>query len=124
MKKLANLANQGQHIHYVFVSGWLKKAVEADWNMSLTNSHQHNSGMELITVLFQYSTKQSELRKKILLLRSFKSRNYANDLAVEAIVLLSKRDCFKELEFSIYGEGYLFTRLTEKLQHTSQRSTQ
>lgn len=115
MKQLANSSNEGSDVHYVFVSNWLKKSVETDWNMRLSNSQIIANGID--TALFQYKRKSPELRKKILLLRSFKARNYANDIAIEAILLLSTKSFFNELEFSIFGEGYLFARLTKRIGH-------
>jgi N-acetyl sugar amidotransferase len=115
MKKLAALGNKTSNIHFVFVSHWLKKAVEQDWQMMLKNSHIIPNGIN--TKLFSYNQKESEKRKKILHLRSFKARNYANDIAIDAILLLSTKDFFSDLEFSIYGEGYLFKRLTSKIEH-------
>ncbi|MBA4054337.1 MAG: hypothetical protein C0490_06470 [Marivirga sp.] len=115
MKGLASLSNTDSRIHFIFVSNWLKNAVESDWGMTVKNSHIIPNGIN--TDLFNYRKKSPELRKKILLLRSFKARNYANDIAMDAIHLLSKKSFFSELEFSIIGEGYLFPTLTEKIRH-------
>lgn len=115
MTSLATQSNVGRSIHFIFVSNWLKNAVESDWNKRVKNSHIIPNGID--TTLFQYHPKPAEARKKILILRSFKARNYANDLAIEAISLLSKKSFFNELQFSIYGEGYLFSRLTRKISH-------
>ena len=40
--------------------------------------------------------------------RPYRSRKYANDLTVEAILLLSKKPFFNELNFTIVGDGALF----------------
>jgi len=117
MKKLARRSNEGDSIHFVFISNWLKSAVESDWKMTLKNSHVIPNGIDV--KLFQYDKKSAESRKKILLLRSFKAWNYANDIAIDAIVLLSKKPFFSDLEFSVFGEGFLFSRLTEKIKHFS-----
>lgn len=115
MKKLASLGNKAGDVHFVFVSHWLKNAVEQDWNMKLANYRIIPNGID--TDLFSFARKDPEKRKRILHLRSFKARNYANDIAIDAILLLSKKDFFSDLEFSIYGEGYLFKRLTSKIEH-------
>lgn len=117
MRELASRSKTDNKIHFVFVSKWLKNAVEYDWGMVVKNSHVIPNGID--TELFNYRTKAPESRRKILLLRSFKARNYANDIAIDAIELLSKKSFFNELEFSIFGEGYLFTALTQKIRHLS-----
>jgi N-acetyl sugar amidotransferase len=117
MKKLGQRSNQTDSIHFVFISNWLKQAVESDWNMALKNSHVIPNGID--TELFRFNDKRPELRKKILLLRSFKAWNYANDIAIDTILLLSKKEFFNDLEFTIYGEGFLFARLTKKVSHFS-----
>ncbi len=113
MRNLATNTSRSASIHFVFVSNWLKQAVEADWHTKVSSGYVIPNGID--TSLFQYEPKRPELRKKLLLLRSFKARNYANDIAVDAILLLSKKGFFQDLEFSIFGEGYLFPVLTEKI---------
>jgi glycosyltransferase involved in cell wall biosynthesis len=71
------------------------------------------------TELFSYNEKPVELRKKVLLLRSFDSRKYANDISVEAILLLSKKDFFKEFSFTIIGKGNLFESTLAPITHLS-----
>ncbi len=115
LRNFAANANRSSTTHFVFVSRWLKNAVESDWNLLLRNSHIIPNGID--TVRFSHKPKAPEKRKKILVIRSFQSRNYANDLSIEAILLLSKKDFFQELEFSVYGEGFLFKKLTSKVEH-------
>lgn len=112
-KQLVRYAQGKPNIQFVFVSHWLRNAVEKDLNTKIQNARVIPNGID--TSLFDYHSKEKDHRKKILMLRSFKARNYANDLAIDAILLLSKRPCFNDLEFSIYGEGYLFKKLTYKL---------
>lgn len=117
MKALAKESNQEGNYQFVFVSQWLRKAVESDWKMKIKNYHVVPNGID--TQLFKFQRKPPELRKRILLLRSFKARNYANDLAIDAILLLSKKEFFNDLEFSIFGEGFLFSTLTGKIEQFS-----
>ena len=65
------------------------------------------------TDMFDYVPKGSEQRKKILSIRPYANRNYANDLSVEAILELSKRPCFDKLEFRLIGDGALFDETVE-----------
>lgn len=114
-KELVQNAVNGASVHFVFVSKWLHKSVESDLGIQVPNAHVIPNGIN--TDLFAYMRKKPEDRKKILLLRSFRARNYANDLAVEAILLLSRKYFFNDLEFSIYGEGYLFDKITKPLRN-------
>ncbi len=60
------------------------------------------------TELFSYIEKPVEQRKKILSIRPYASRTYANDLSVKAIQLLAEKPWFDELEFRMVGDGPLF----------------
>jgi glycosyltransferase involved in cell wall biosynthesis len=71
------------------------------------------------TDLFRYEPKASALRTKILLIRSFDSRKYANDLAVRAINKLQTHPRFDELSFTIVGSGRFFSKLTAPLRDLS-----
>ena len=50
------------------------------------------------------------MRKKILTIKSFASKKYGNDITTKGIVELSKRACFKDLDFEIYGSGERFDK--------------
>lgn len=117
LKSLASAANQGSLIQFVFVSKWIKRATEEDIGCVIKNTHIIPNGID--TNLFPYRVKNPDFRKKIVLIRSFKARNYANDIAIEAILILSKRGFFSDLEITIYGEGYLFEPLTNRIKHFS-----
>jgi len=67
------------------------------------------------TSLFTYEPKKPEARAKILLIRPFVTKKYANDLAVEAIHELASEPWFDELTFRIIGDGPLFDELTAPL---------
>lgn len=117
MRRLVQASNKDHNIHFVFVSQWLRDAASHDMNINVRNSSVIPNGIN--TGHFVYRKKPPELRKKILLLRSFKAQNYANDIAIDAIHLLQKESFFNELEFAIYGEGYLFPHLSKKISHLS-----
>lgn len=94
-------------IKFIFVSKWFKEAVAEN------DTHTHIENYEIIhnvvdENLFNYVEKDSEQRKKILSIRPYASKKYANDLTVKAILELSKKPYFNELEFTLYGEGPLF----------------
>ncbi|MGG5145061.1 glycosyltransferase, partial [Alcaligenes ammonioxydans] len=60
------------------------------------------------TNLFSYAPKNIDLRKKILSIRPYTARAYANDLSVDAVLKLSKTEIFKDLSFLFVGDGELF----------------
>lgn len=104
-------------VHFVYVSGWLLQAARHDLGLKIPRTHIIPNGID--TFRFASQSKDPSLRKKLLLLRSFRAYNYANDVAVEVILLLSKKDFFNDLQFSIYGDGYLFKPLTDRIKHFS-----
>jgi glycosyltransferase involved in cell wall biosynthesis len=113
LKKFINVSNTRQNIHFVFVSEWLQNSCESDLGVSIL--HKHVIPNSIDTDRFSFNMKNPEQRKKILAIRSFNARNYANDILVDVILQLSNKPYFSELSFSIYGEGYLFNNLTKKI---------
>ena len=57
------------------------------------------------TDLFTYEKKDPEQRKKIVTIKPFAGKKYANDLTTKGLLELSKRPCFGDLEIDIYGRG-------------------
>ncbi|MEH7320983.1 glycosyltransferase family 4 protein, partial [Priestia megaterium] len=108
--------NKELKLKFIFVSKWFKESVaESDTNTIVNNfSIIHNV---IDNHLFQYVEKDREQRKKVLSIRPYASHKYANDLSVKAILELSRKDYFEELEFSIYGHGPLFNKILEPIRH-------
>ena len=96
------------NLHFVFVSRSLANEAMEDVGMPLPESAYSVIPNPIDTGIFRYEKKDPEQRKRILSVRPFASRQYANDLSVAAIQLLSKEPFFKELEFRIIGNGALF----------------
>ena len=71
------------------------------------------------TKLFKYREKPAELRKKILSIRPYASKVYANDITVKCILELSDEPFFNELEFRIIGDGALFEETVEPVRKFS-----
>jgi N-acetyl sugar amidotransferase len=113
MKEFITSATMRYDIRFVFVSNWVLNAAANDIGVSMKRNVVIPNGID--TDRFKPNGKNPDHRKKILLLRSFRARNYANDISVDAILLLSKKSFFNELQFTICGEGYLFDKLTQKL---------
>ncbi|MGP5729495.1 glycosyltransferase family 4 protein [Corynebacterium casei] len=95
------------NITFVNVSEWFQKyVVEPDNHAEFSNSVViHNLVDEMV---FPYVEKTAEQRLNILSIRPFASTKYANDQTVKAILELSKRPYFNELNFTICGAGPLF----------------
>lgn len=102
-----------KNIFFTFISKWMKNTTAIDTLSRFTKYRIIPNPID--NHLFTYLPKSPEQRKKILLIRSFDNRKYANDLAVNAILALSKRKMFNDLSFNIYGEGTLFSKLMSPL---------
>lgn len=112
-RKMIRYANQTGQIHFVFVSDWMRRITE--WDTLSKIKKRTIIANPVDTELFEYKKKDPALRKKILLLRSFGSNKYANDISVKAIQLLSKKQFFSGLHFTIIGKGQLFKKITAPL---------
>jgi glycosyltransferase involved in cell wall biosynthesis len=112
-RKLINFANLTGRVQFVFVSDWMRRTTERDTMSKIKQKTIIANPID--TNLFSFKEKDQELRKKILLLRSFSSNKYANDISVQAIQLLSSKPFFNELQFTIIGQGQLFKKITTPL---------
>lgn len=112
-RKLISYSNNSHKVFFVFVSNWMKRITQTDSLKRISNFYLVANPID--TNIFRYSEKTVENRKKILLIRSFDSKKYANDIAIDAILKLSQKDIFQELTFEIYGKGKYFEPLTQKI---------
>ncbi|HQQ96895.1 MAG TPA: glycosyltransferase family 4 protein [Cyclobacteriaceae bacterium] len=117
VRQLVMRARHRKDIQFVFVSRWLQTAAGKDLGMDIPNANIIANGIDMNRFGFQPDV--ALRRNKVLLMRSFRARNYANDLSVNAILHLSEQPIFKSLEFTLYGEGYLFKPLTAPLRKFS-----
>jgi len=109
------LKKMPDNLKLIFVSSYLAEVVMEDLGFRLSEKHYvviHNA---IDTELFSYREKSPEQRKKILSIRPYASRTYANDLSVRTIQLLSTKPWFNELEFRIIGDGELFDEVLAPL---------
>ncbi|EDO6930751.1 FkbM family methyltransferase [Campylobacter coli] len=104
-----------KNMHFVFVSEYFKNESLGDLKVTLESSRYTIIHNPIDTSMFDYLPKSPNDRKKILSIRPFTSRKYANDLSIKAILELSRREFFKDLEFFIVGDGILFDELTNDL---------
>lgn len=96
------------NLHFVFVSEYLARIAMADigvelepWQYSVIHNFIDGS-------VFAHSPKDPDQRRKILSIRPYSSPLYANDLAVEAVLALSRQPFFDDLQFLFVGDGRLF----------------
>ena len=99
---------------FINVSEWFKRyIVEPDLDVSLPQGIVIPNYID--GSIFRYQRKASESRRRILSVRPFGSKKYANDLTVRAVLELSKRPGFDELEFTICGSGSQFEETVSPL---------
>jgi len=96
------------YLKLVFVSSYFAKETEENLGFRLLEDTYTIIHNPIDTELFSYQPKPPEQRKKILSIRPYASRIYANDLSVAAILKLSEEPFFNELEFRMIGDGRLF----------------
>jgi glycosyltransferase involved in cell wall biosynthesis len=102
------LTTPHRNLKLVFVSKYFADEVQEDLGLRLPPESYEIIHNLIDTELFTYQRKPVEQRKRILTIRPFASRKYANDLSVQAIVELSKKPFFNDLEFRVIGDGKLF----------------
>lgn len=96
--------NEKENVKFVFVSDWNRKYAEELLNIKFNNYDIVPCFID--ERLFTYKKKNPELRKKVFIIRPQNNlKTYAMDINVRAILDLSHRECFKDMEFSIYGTG-------------------
>jgi glycosyltransferase involved in cell wall biosynthesis len=98
----------GRTRHYVFVSEHLAREAAEDLGRTIDPRRSSVIHNPIDTEIFRYEPKAPEQRHRILSVRPYASRVYANDLAVAAVLELSDRPWFDELEFRFVGDGPLF----------------
>lgn len=105
----------GDMITFVFVSDWQKNVAEKSiWSVNKIKSYSIIPNI-VDEKVFKFQQKTKDARLKILSIRSFRSRNYANDLTVKAIKALSQKPYFNELRFTICGDGRLWEKTVKPL---------
>lgn len=116
MRRLFRRANAGDAIDFVFVSRWMREIAEVDVGERLQRALEIPNYIN--TEQFHFCEKSGEDRRRILLIRSFGSAKYANDLAIEAIHKLARTyPGFADLQFTVVGQGELWDELTQGLSY-------
>ena len=109
------LAHPSSNLSIVFVSNWLKDTTEQDIGVPLANERFKVIPNYVDSTIFDYRVKNEHHRKKILSVRPYSGRTYANDLTVQAILQLSKKPYFNELTFELCGDGEQYEEITAPL---------
>lgn len=102
------IKNKSVDITFIFVSEWMKKILEKD-SLSKNKIKKYMIIPNVIdSNIFKYQKKSKEDRLKVLSIRPYMSKKYANDLSVKAVLELSSKSFFKDLTFTFYGDGRMF----------------
>ncbi|MFZ5974873.1 MAG: glycosyltransferase family 4 protein [Bacillota bacterium] len=109
------IKKHGDTIHCVFVSDWLKSVAERDIHSIGKIKHYSVIPNIIDEKVFPYRQKKEDDRLRILTIRSFESKKYANDLTVKAIQELAKKPFFNELKFTFCGDGRLWKSTVKPL---------
>ncbi|KGG92185.1 hypothetical protein P245_12325 [Comamonas thiooxydans] len=107
------------NLKLVFVSRSFAEDVMEDLGFRIPEGQYAIIHNPINTELFGYQEKPVEQRKKVLSIRPYASKVYANDLMVKAILQLSKKPFFYDLEFRLIGDGQLFEETLEPLRQFS-----
>lgn len=114
--EIFSLAEDGTlDAEFICVSAYLKGLVESDYRLAGKNLRFSVIPNCVDTGLFTYREKDAAQRYKILSVRPYQSKNYANDLTAAAILELSQDPIFEKLEILIAGDGELFQKTTAPL---------
>ncbi|WP_167496664.1 glycosyltransferase [Pseudomonas kairouanensis] len=105
------------NLQLVFVSRQFADEVMQDLGFELPQEHYRIIHNPIDTRLFSFQEKPPQQRRKILSIRPYVSRTYANDLSVKAIQLLASKPWFNQLEFLMVGDGPLFEETLAPLRH-------
>ena len=106
--------NDKENVHWIFVSNWIKNHSEELIGIKFKNYSVIPNIIDSDN--FKYQEKDTNLRKKVFFIRRFDNCNkYAIDVNVRTILELSKRECFKDMEFNIYGIGGFYNELVSPL---------
>lgn len=100
--------NLPANLHFVFVSEFLAEVVMQDLGIRLPEGRYSIIHNPIDTSIFKYHEKKPEDRYRILSIRPFATRMYANDQTMNAINLLAKRPDFSRFEILLVGDGKLF----------------
>lgn len=103
------------NLKMVFVSNYFAEEVMEDIGFRLPEDSYTVIHNPIDMAKFNYIEKPAAQRTKILSIRPFASRQYANDLSVSVITKLKDKPFFNKLQFHIIGDGPLFDETLQPL---------
>ena len=103
---------------------WLIESTSEDLGLTIPEERTSVIHNFIDTNIFSYREKKPEDRLKILVVRPFNKLIYGNDLVASAILELSRRSFFKELTFTIVGDGELFDQTVASVRTFDNVSTE
>jgi glycosyltransferase involved in cell wall biosynthesis/SAM-dependent methyltransferase len=98
----------------VFVSDYLRRVAEADFELDLAEAHVIHNAID--GEFFKYRERKPNERRRLLLVRNFQQRNYGNDIALRALEMLLLEPQYADVTVTIRGFGEYFRPLTHSLQ--------
>ncbi|ANU32665.1 glycosyltransferase [Corynebacterium glutamicum] len=109
------LSELPDHIDFVFVSKYFAEEVMEDVGLRIPEGKYRIIHNPIDTSVFNYVPKSVDQRLKVLSIRPYASRKYANDLSVAAVLDLRDEDYFDQLTFHFVGDGPLFEEILEPI---------
>lgn len=103
------------HVDFVFVSHYFAEEVFEDVGIRLPDDRYRIIHNPIDGDVFTYVPKPDEQRFKVLTIRPYASRKYANDLSVAAVLALQDDPNFHKMEFRFIGDGAMFDEILEPL---------
>ena len=110
---IKNFLKKSTHnITLITVSEWMKMMANKNWKCD--NKEWIIIPNIIDDKLFIYNEKQPEQRYKLLLLRSFGSGKYANDISIKVIKKLSEYRDFERFQILIMGEAKAICKINKR----------
>lgn len=103
------------NLRLVFVSQHFAQETMSDLGLDLASVQHEIIHNYIDPGVFPYVEKSAEDRLRLLSIRPFASRKYANDLTVKALASIAGEPWFKDLRITIVGDGELFDEVTKPL---------
>ena len=102
------LTTDHPNLRLVFVSDTLRRMVEEDYGVTLDPTRYDVVHNPIDTDRFAFAPKPAEQRLRVLSIRPYASRVYANDLTVAAILAITDAPEFARMTFTLVGDGPLW----------------
>lgn len=115
LQRIAQLYMPSEEIKKVFVSQSLLETTAEDTGTAIKGHVVIPNYID--DNFFTYEEKEPAAVNNILMIRSFRYRHYGTDIAIEAILVLSGFDAFKNMRFTIRGCGKLFAEQAQQVAH-------